>query len=84
MPVGAGRPWRPSSFHDCKLTGVQIADASTLGLTFENCLLVSARLHGLPFRRATLDGIDFQGADLTAVDFRETVLVRCERDRCPF
>ncbi len=66
-----------ATFQDCKLTGVQIVDAHTLGLAFERCLLVSAQLHGLSFRRAELDGIDFQGADLTEVDFRDAVLTDC-------
>lgn len=65
-------------FQDCKLTGVRIVDARTLGLMFERCLLVSAQLHGLSFRRAELKSLDFQGADLTEVDFREAVLIQCD------
>jgi uncharacterized protein YjbI with pentapeptide repeats len=66
-----------AAFQDCKLTGAQIVDARTLGLTFERCLLVSAQLHGLSFRRAELDGIDFHGADLSEADFRDAVLMNC-------
>jgi uncharacterized protein YjbI with pentapeptide repeats len=55
-----------AAFQDCKLTGAQIVDARTLGLTFERCLLVSAQLH-----------IDFHGADLSEADFRDAVLMNC-------
>jgi uncharacterized protein YjbI with pentapeptide repeats len=64
-------------FEDCKLTGADIAEARTLGLVFERCLLINARLRGLSFRRTSLEGIDFQDAELIGADFREAVLVGC-------
>ena len=65
-------------FQDCKLTGAQMAVASTLmPPAFERCLLINANLRGLSFRRAQLDGVDFQGADLREADFRDSVLTGC-------
>lgn len=64
-------------FRDCKLTGLQIVSAATIGLAFERCLLVDAQLQGLSFRQAALDGLDFQGADLIEADFRQAVLTGC-------
>jgi len=66
-----------ASFVDCKLTGLDLAEARTLGLSFQRCLLIAAHLRGFSFRRAHLEGLDFQGADLSRVDFREAVLEGC-------
>jgi fluoroquinolone resistance protein len=67
-----------ASFQDCKLTGMLIYDARTLGLRFTHCLLMNARLPGLSFRKEQLEGLNFQGADLAAVDFREAILTDCD------
>ena len=64
-------------FADCKLTGAHLTGAHTLGLIFERCLLISAHVHRLSFRREKLTGLDFHGADLTEADFRDAVLIGC-------
>ena len=42
-------------------------------LEFRDCLLVSADLRGLSFRKATLQGMDFSDAELSGCDFRDAV-----------
>ena len=73
----AGAALSLAAFRDCKLTGAVLTDVRAFDLTLQRCLLVSAQLPGVTFRRQTLDGVDFQGADLAETDFREAVLTEC-------
>jgi fluoroquinolone resistance protein len=66
-----------AGFSDCKLTGAQVLDTRAFELSFERCLLISARLRELSFRSMRIEGVDFEGADLSGADFREAVLVDC-------
>ena len=64
-------------FKDCKLTGADLSEVRALGLTFERCLLISANLRKMSFRKERLDGLDFSEADLGGADFRDAVFEGC-------
>lgn len=64
-----------ASFDGCKLTGANFIDASTLGLSFSDCVLRSACLSGLSFYKSQLRGLDFADADLSYCDFRHAVFL---------
>jgi uncharacterized protein YjbI with pentapeptide repeats len=48
-----------------------------LGASFEETLLVAAKLPGFSFRKTRLQRLDFSQADLRKADFREAVLEDC-------
>jgi len=60
-------------FQDCKLTGAHLQEVTGWALEFRECLLVSADLRGMSFRKAQLDGMDFSEAELSGCDFRDAV-----------
>lgn len=60
-------------FKACKLTGANFEEVASLGLTFEDSLLVGADLRAMSFRKQRLQQLDFSEADVSGCDFRETV-----------
>lgn len=64
-------------FVRCKLTGADLFEAKGLDIAFDETLLVSAKLSGHTFRRASLNRIDFSQADLRKCDFRQATFVDC-------
>lgn len=55
-----------------KLTGADMTDMRALGAAFEDCLMQSAVLAGMSFRKQALGRCDMARADLTGCDLRET------------
>ncbi|MFZ2990957.1 pentapeptide repeat-containing protein, partial [Ideonella sp.] len=51
----------------------QFGGARTLGLVFEDSLLVAADLRGVSFRKQVLKHLNFSDADLGGCDFRDAV-----------
>lgn len=66
-----------AKFAQCKLTGADLFDAEGLDITFDETLLVNAKLSGHSFRKLTLNKIDFSQAELRKCDFRHTTFVAC-------
>lgn len=60
-------------FNDVKLTGAHFTGAQTLGLSFDDSLLVGADLRGVSFRKQTLERLNLSDADLAGCDLREAV-----------
>ena len=62
------------SFIEVKLTGANFKGAhQTLGLRFQDSLLVDADLRGLSFRKQTIARLNLADADLGGCDFRDAV-----------
>jgi fluoroquinolone resistance protein len=61
----------------CKMTGADFTDAKALEVTFEETLLIDAKLPSVSFRKLTLNRLDFSRADLRKADFRDAVLDNC-------
>ena len=66
-----------AKFAQCKLTGADLFEVKGLDITFDETLLISAKLPGHSFRKATLNRIDFSQADLRKCDFRHTTFAEC-------
>jgi fluoroquinolone resistance protein len=64
-------------FRRCKLTGADMTEARTLGIVFDETLLIAAKLPGMSFRKLTLKRLDFSQANLKKADFRDAVLEDC-------
>lgn len=64
-------------FSQCKLTGADLFEVKGLELSFDETLLVGAKLAGHSFRKVTLNRIDFSQADLRKCDFRQTTFAQC-------
>ena len=62
-----------ASFKACKLTGANFEEVASLGLSFEDTLLVGADLRKMSFRKMRLQQLDFSEAELSGCDFREAV-----------
>lgn len=60
-----------------RMTGADLHMAKGMGFTFEEVLLVGARLPGLSFRKEKLVRLDMAQADLGKCDFRGAVLEGC-------
>lgn len=54
-----------------KLTGASFKEARTMGISFEDCLMQSAELVGISFRRMKLGRCDMGRADVRECDMRQ-------------
>ncbi len=66
-----------AKFDQCKLTGADLLDVKGVEISFDETLLVGAKLPGHSFRKAALRRIDFSQADLRKCDFRHATFVDC-------
>ncbi|MEP2495278.1 MAG: pentapeptide repeat-containing protein, partial [Parasphingorhabdus sp.] len=66
-----------AAFRSCKLTGVDLTETRSMGISFDETLLISAKAPSYSFHKQTLHKIDFSQADLHKSDFRSAVLVDC-------
>lgn len=61
----------------CKMTGVDLSEAQTMGFEVKDVLFVFGLLPKASFRKMTLKQLDFTEADLRSCDFRETIFEDC-------
>lgn len=62
-----------TSFSACKLSGADMTDISSMGLSFKDTILRNAFLCGISFLKEKLEGVDLTEADLEGCDFRYAV-----------
>lgn len=72
-----GARFSSTTFVGCKLTGANFNRSHSLGLSFEECVLVNAILKNFSFRKVTLLRNDFSEADLGGSDFRDAIFTEC-------
>jgi len=64
-------------FWGCKLTGADLSEARAMDISFDETLLINAKLPGYSFRKQKLHKLDLSQADLHGCDFRGAVFEDC-------
>lgn len=71
--VWTGAMLAGTSYTGVKLTGGDFTNAKTLGISFEDCPMVSCDIRGVSFRKSRPGRCDLSNANVCGIDFRDAV-----------